>query len=119
MTLFRNNTHKEVWQQRWCRTCFQPDEAARRIQGKETQCPIWEKAMSTDRKPVQWDRNTRTDEMEKSIKCNSYAPKPPITSRDKAIAEDVAMFDVEPHEVHMVPVEGWPERPTKDGVDHA
>lgn len=114
--LFRNSTHKELWRQSWCETCFQPDEAARRIQGKDTQCPIWAKA-EFGRKPPQWDR-TRSDEMEKSIKCNTYEERPAATKRGKKF-EDVPMLDVEPHEAPLVPVEGWPDRPTKDGVDHA
>lgn len=117
MTLFHNNTHKELWRQRWCDTCFQKDEAKRRIQGKETACPIWAKAMKSDRKPPEWDR-TRSDEMEKSIKCNAYEPRPAAVKRGNKF-EDVPMFDVEPHEAHLVPVDGWPERPCKDKeVDH-
>jgi hypothetical protein len=120
MTLFRSNNHRDIWRERWCDTCFQPDEAARRIQGKDVECPIWAKAMKEDRKPPQWDRNTRTDEVWRMIKCNSYTPKPPINRRERAIAEDVPLFDVTPYAVDIgfVPVEGWPDRPKKDGVDH-
>jgi len=119
MTPFRSNTHREIWRQRWCYTCFQPDEAARRIQHKDTVCPIWAKAMRTGLEPVEWDR-TRSDEMEKSIKCNAYEPRPATVKRDKQF-DDVPMFDVTPYavDVGFVPVENWPDRPTKDGVDHA
>src|SRR5881628_2767864 len=117
--LFRNKTHQEIWVNRWCRTCFEPHEAARRLQGKDTVCPILNKALTSGRKPKEWDRAIRDTTMENSIKCNSYAPKPPKPKQDKHF-DDVLMFDVEPHEAHMVPVEGWPDRPVKDGeVDHA
>ena len=119
MTLFKNDTHRDVWRQRWCETCFQPDEAARRIQGKDTQCPIWGQAMRTDRKPVAWDRNTRSEEMERSIKCNEYHSRPTIANIRRMAYEDVPLFDVdETQQVSLIPVEGWPEKPTKDGVDH-
>lgn len=97
--LFRNKTHQEVWIDRWCRTCFQPDEAQRRLQGKPTMCPILNKAMVSiaqgrPRKPEEWER-TRADEMEKSIKCNAYQPIPPPVGKRDAPVEDVPMFDVE------------------------
>lgn len=118
--LFRNNTHQEMWRQRWCETCFQPEEAARRLQGKDTQCPIWKRALHTNRKAPEWDRNNRTDELWRTIKCNSYTSKPPIIKRAKAVTEDVPLFDETPYKVDVgfVPVEGWPDRPQKDGVDH-
>jgi len=117
--LFRNPTHQGVWVDRWCHSCFQPDEAARRLQGKDTQCPILERALRTGRKPVEWDR-TRNPDMERSIKCNAYLARPQaVTARPDKAFEDVPMFDIEPHEVHLVPVEGWPDPPTDGGVDHA
>lgn len=121
MTLFRSNNQRDLWQDRWCHSCFQPDEAARRVQGKDTVCPIWERAMRTDRKPVEWDRNTRTEEVWRMIKCNSYTAKPPVQKRrGEQQFEDVPLFEVTPYstEVGFVPVDGWPERPKKDGVDH-
>lgn len=122
MTLFRNSTHRDVWKSRWCETCFEPHEAMRRIQGKQEVCPIWAKAMREDRKPPQWDRMPRADEMEKSIKCNEYTSRPPrnirVFNKDY---EEIAMFDLDdlPQDISFVPVDNWPDRPTKDGVDHA
>lgn len=117
MTLFRNDTHRDLWKQRWCHTCFEPHEAARRIQGRDAVCPIWEKALRTGRKPVEWDR-TRSDEMEKSIKCNAYTNRPMRSMKPEQQFEDVPMFDVEPRQAHLVPIEGWPDRPTKNEVEH-
>jgi hypothetical protein len=97
MTLFKTQTHLEVWQMRWCHTCFQPDEAQRRLQGKDTVCPIWEKAIRTGRKPVQWDR-VKTDLMEHTIRCNAYEQRPALTRQTgkNTAAENLAMFDVQP-----------------------
>lgn len=121
MTLFRSQTHQEIWQMANCHTCFQPEEAARRLHGKEgSVCPIWAKAMRTDRKPVEWDRKPRAADMDRTIKCNSHTPKPPIHRREKHF-EDVPLFEVTPYKVDVgfVPVDGWIDRPKKDGVDHA
>lgn len=120
MTLFRSNIHRDIWQQHWCHRCFQPDEAARRLHGKDSVCPIWAKAMRTGHKPVEWDRKPRATDMDRTITCNSYMDEPPIIRRAKAVAEDVPLFEVTPYaiDVGFVPVDGWPERPPKDGVDH-
>lgn len=82
-------------------------------------CPIWAKAMKTDRKPPEWDRNTRTDEMQRSIKCNSYQSRPMRIVKAEQQFEDVPMFDLEPADWRLIPVENWPDRPGPDGVDHA
>lgn len=97
--LFRNRTHQDIWIARWCHTCFQPDEAQRRLQGKPTMCPILNRALVSieqgkPRKPEQWER-TRHDEMEKSIKCEAYQPIPPVAGRRDAADEDVPMFDID------------------------
>src|ERR1700733_10075998 len=100
MTLFRNTTHQEVWRQRWCETCFQPQEAQRRIQGKDTQCPHWEQAMRNGRKPVVWDRMPRADEMERTIKCNAYQDKPALTKKPRSpftvLDDGDLLFTVDP-----------------------
>lgn len=106
---------------RWCETCFEPNEAARRIAGSNTQCPIQKRALDTGRKPVQWDR-TRSKDMETSIRCNEYQPRPKSTARGTANEFDVpqdSLFDVKHGAYHLVPVEGWPDPPTRNEVDHA
>lgn len=118
MTLFRNDTHRDIWIEHHCRTCFQPDEANRRLHGADTQCPILQRALNTDRKPVEWERNPRPQLMQDTIICNSYQDKPRKAKADKQF-EDVGMFDVEPQDKLMIPVEGWPDRPPAKGVDHA
>lgn len=77
--------------------------------------------MRTDRKPPSWDRKPRATDMDRTITCNEHMSKPPIIKRAKAVVEDVPMFDETPYKVDVgfVPVDGWPDRPKKDGVDHA
>lgn len=118
MTLFRNDIHQELWRQRWCETCWQPDEAARRVQDKDSVCPIWERAIRTERKPVQWDR-TRQTNMEHSIRCNSYTDKPESTARQVSQETQVPMFETSETDRVFVPVDGWPDQPPKKGTDHA
>lgn len=121
MALFRNDTHQDVWIENWCHRCFQPDEAMRRIQGKDTICPILASALNTGRKPKQWDRMPRNDEMAKSIRCNAFQPRPALTKMKMApnpIFEDEPMFDIEPHNAAYIPVDGWPDKPEPNEVEH-
>lgn len=121
MTLFRSATHQELWIEFNCHRCFQPEEAARRLHGKETCCPILARALSSGRKPPEWDRMPRADEMTRTIKCNAYQARPPrnvrVFNKDY---EEITMFDVDdmPQDISFVQVDGWPERPTSGGVDH-
>lgn len=118
--LFRSATHQQVWRGRWCDTCFQPDEATKRIQGKGDGCPILARALRTGRKPVEWDRNPRATELERTIKCHEYQKKPALNRRQSHTEEGEPMlFTAESFDAPYVPVEGWPERPSKNGVDHA
>jgi hypothetical protein len=75
--------------------------------------------MSTGKKPIEWERNTRTDEMQRSIKCNAYQDRPMRIVKAEQQCETEPMFELEPAEFRLIPVEGWPDRPGKDGVDHA
>jgi len=70
----------------------------------------------------------RADEMERSIRCNAYQRRPALTkihaSPNPLLPSDdeplFAVDDLHNHgDAHFIPVEGWPERRTADGVDHA
>jgi hypothetical protein len=117
MTLFKNPTAQDVWVEHHCMRCYRlaggfgPDD--------EIPCPILERALRTDRKPKEWTRNQRAQLMQDAYRCNEYRTTPPRTKTKHF--EDVSMFgDDTPYRVDVgyVPVEGWPEKPTK-GVDHA
>lgn len=112
--------HQEVWRETHCLTCFQPDEMARRLHGEERVCPIWARAMRSDRKPVAWKRNTRAKLMTDTYTCEERVTRPALARHPKQRSsdEDVPMFDLEPHEIDYVPVENWPEKPRKRETDH-
>jgi hypothetical protein len=115
MTLFKTPTARDVWLGANCDRCY-------RHIGDRYDCPILEKALRTDRKPVEWTRNPRAQLMQDSIKCGEFATRPPLVKRKgEQQFEDVPMFDVEPVvDINYVPVEGWPEKPRKDrGGEHA
>jgi hypothetical protein len=118
LTLFKNQTHQEVWVEMNCHRCFQPQEAQRRIQGKDTICPILNRALTSGRKPREWDR-TRSDEMAKSIRCNAFQARPPRVKFYGNTYEQDSIFDVDDlHHHGFVPVDGWPDRPGPNEVDH-
>lgn len=110
MTLFASLTAQEIWIEMNCHQCWQPDEAARREHGKETQCPIQERALRIGRKPVEWKRNTRQTIMAHAYKCNAYQDKPAVSRRD-SVDENVPLFEETPYRVDVgfVPVDGWPD----------
>lgn len=108
MTLFRDSTHQAIWIEHHCERCFHGLD-----------CPILEKALTSGRKPPQWERNQRAHLMQDSIKCNSYTKRPPKLEVHKDF-EDVPMFDVEPAPARYVPVEGAPDDPRRPNEgDHA
>lgn len=121
MTVFKTPTHQDIWIEANCHTCFQPDEAARRLHGKDTECPIIKRYNRTGKKPKAWDR-TRSTELSKTITCRSYLARPEAVRRgvvNEFDQQQDSLFDIPTHEAHFVRVEGWPERPTTRGTEHA
>lgn len=108
MTLFRNATHQDIWIEHHCERC-----------AHNPGCPIVYKAITTGRKPKEWDRNKRAQLMKDTMRCNAEVKQLPKIKTAKTF-EDVPMFDLEPHDVNYVPVEGLPTelRPIRD-TDHA
>lgn len=87
MTLFKNPTHQDIWIEHHCGRCHYGQA--------DTMCPILHRALHSNRKPVEWDRNPRKNTlMQDSIKCNSETRTPPATQRPR-IDIDVPMFDVD------------------------
>jgi hypothetical protein len=82
MTLFKNETHQDIWIEHHCERC-----------ARNPGCPIVLRAIRTGRKPKEWDRNPRKNAlMQDSIKCTMECRVLPITKR--VVNEDVPMFDV-------------------------
>jgi hypothetical protein len=123
MALFNSLTAQGIWLEMNCHLCFQVDEAARRLHGKDTQCPIQKRALESGRKPTKWDRNPRAKEMERAYKCREFKSRPDSTARKRVNEFDTdqdSLFEPRPEELKYVPVEGWPDRPGQaPGVDHA
>lgn len=115
-----NNIERNAWVERYCRTCFQPDEARRRITGDGPGCPLL--ARSDEGKlPTAW-KFRRNAVFGETYHCGEYVAKPPSIARKTAPADTVSMFDPQPDEYRLVPVETWPDyraeaRKQKDG-DH-
>lgn len=85
MTLFRNDTHRDIWLEHHCHMCFHHQGAG---------CKIVQRALRTGRKPVEWERNPRKNAlMQDSIKCNEETRSPPTLTK-RVVNEDVPMFDV-------------------------
>lgn len=105
MTVWYNKTERDCWVERWCRMCFQPDEATLRVTGKGEGCP--HKAKGDEGKtPSVWTKK-RGAVFGETYSCSEFLKKPPPNRRGNAPADTVAMFDVEPDEYKLVPVEGW------------
>lgn len=129
MTLFRTVTQRGVWIEEHCVRCWQGGDAG---DPAKPQCPILAKAIRTERKPSEWQRNPRANTIAGMYKCNEFSTKPPRVDRQGRQQlseasnpkgyEDVPLFDVTPYASEhpgYVPVEGWPERPgTAKEVDH-
>lgn len=116
MTLFRTETPRGVWIEQHCVRCWRGKDAG---DPARPQCPILTKAIRTDRKPVEWQRNPRANTIAGMYKCDEFSTEPPRVKRQEQQFEDVPMFEVESVDVGFVPVEGWPERPgTAKEVDH-
>jgi hypothetical protein len=122
MPLFKSRTAEGVWLEMNCHRCFQVDEALRRLHNKDTQCPIQKRALESGRKPVKWDRNPRPKDMEHVYRCRAFQDKPASTARKRANEFDIqqgSLFEARAAPYQLVPVDGWPDRPSADEVDHA
>ena len=120
MTVFKSEVHQDIWIEHNCHKCFEPHEAARRIQGADTMCPILKRGIKNRKTlPLSWER-TRSKDMATSITCNAFQPQPDSTARKRAELQEDSLFDMDEHEAHLVPVPGWPDRPHKSkDAEHA
>lgn len=92
MSLFKSVTHQEIWIEHHCGRCH---FGVRVRTGQGLQCPILARALRTDRKPVEWERNPRKGAlMADTIKCHKETRTPPRTERAAVPDETLSMFDV-------------------------
>lgn len=111
LSLFKDDTAQDIWIEANCvvRKCY-----------RQPTCPILARALARDRKPREWDRNSRATTMASVYRCNAFgekAPKP-VVRKD---FEDVPMFEVDVKQLAYVPVEDWPDKPVRHNRkdDHA
>lgn len=118
--IWANQIERDAWAEKWCRTCFQHDEAIKRITGEGPGCPHL--ARGDDNKmPTPWTRR-RNATYGDTYRCDEHAIKPPVSRRGKTVEDIEPMFDIESDDRHLVPVDGWPDyiadqRKSKQG-DH-
>jgi hypothetical protein len=92
MAAFKSVLHQEIWIDHHCTMCYY---GAR-------QCDILAKALRTQRKPVEWERNPRKNvTMADSIKCTVETRVPPAVGKREVPDETLAMFDVESGDAAM------------------
>jgi putative SOS response-associated peptidase YedK len=118
--VWANSIERDAWVEKNCRVCFQPDEALKRITGDGPGCPHLERA-DKNRMPTPWTRR-RNAVMGETYRCSEFQKRPAVNRRRTASEASAAMFDVEPTDRTLVPVDGWPDyraeqRKTKEG-DH-
>lgn len=93
MSLFKNKTHQDIWIESncasGCHAYAHPDTVQHM---RKPQCLILKRALRTDRKPPEWERNPRKNVlMAETIKCKAKSRTPLPKPR---VDNDVAMFDV-------------------------
>lgn len=82
--IFKNQTHQDIWIEHHCERC-----------ARHPGCQIIVKAITSKRKPPQWDRNNRANAlMQDSVRCNDEVRQLPIPKLPKQF-DDVPMFNVE------------------------
>lgn len=94
--LWRTETHRSIWTERWCDRCVQPDQVRLRREGVGAGCPILAKALSTGRKPKEWTRVPQAKTLDSTLTCGEFSTVPPTVRRGTAEDETLAMFDVTP-----------------------
>lgn len=82
--IFKSSVHRDIWIEHHCERC-----------ARNPGCPIVLRAIKTDRKPKEWERNPRKNAlMQDSIKCSSECRRLPRETKPR-IDIDVPMFDVQ------------------------
>lgn len=118
--VWHNEIERNAWVEKNCRVCFQPDEAQRRITGEGPGCPHLARG-DNNKMPQPWTRR-RNAPMGETYRCEAFMKKPAVNRRKSTAVEIEPMFDPEPVDRNLVPVDGWPDyraeqRKSKEG-DH-
>jgi hypothetical protein len=114
--VFPSEVAEQLWRQHWCQTCFQPEEAARRLFDRGEGCPILALALSGTT-PLEFKRDGRRRsrnvvEAKKLFRCTEYRDRPPMIRRPRAAAsgtQESLFGELQPVDRLLVPVDGWPD----------
>ncbi|ORA12611.1 hypothetical protein [Mycobacterium asiaticum] len=112
--VFPGQVAQDLWRERWCGTCHQPDEATRRVLDHGPGCPILAQALKGT-VPPEWRRyhsHRHRHDAGDLYRCGGYLDRPPVYRRPRAKAKGVqeALFDTpQPQQRLLVEVEGWPD----------
>lgn len=105
--VWANPIEEAAWREKWCRRCFQQSEVMKRVMGTGDGCPLLIQA-TRGALPTQWKRR-RNAIMSDTYKCSEYLDQPKVNRRAKSDEPDIPMFNLEPHEAPLIPVDGWPD----------
>jgi hypothetical protein len=105
--VWASDIEEAAFRESQCRRCFQPAEAEKRVLGKGDGCPHLAKA-ADNKLPKAWTRK-RLPVMGETYKCDDFQDKPKATRRRSKPAVTEPLIDVEPAELLLVPVDGWPD----------
>lgn len=108
-SVWTNPIEEAAWRERWCRTCFQPDEALHRVMNRGNGCPHLQRA-AVDKLPTAWKRR-RGAVMGETYVCTDYLSQPPVVRRHSTPAPTGSLFDdtLPQQNYRLIPVEGWPD----------
>jgi hypothetical protein len=91
-----------------CRLCYQVDEAIKRTTGAGEGCPHLLRA-SQNKLPTAWTKRRGNEAvLGKTYRCSDKTAKPAVVRRKTSPADTVPMFEPEPVDRNLVPVDGWP-----------
>lgn len=95
MALFRSPLHQDIWVEHHCGRCY--------FGTADTMCPILHRALRSDRKPVEWERNPRKNAtMAETIKCHMETRQPPKYGGQRTVTDEtMGLFEVETPDAAM------------------
>ena len=101
----------DIWRERWCGTCFQPDAALLRVFQHGTGCPILAQALGGT-VPPQWTRGRDTGLAADLYRCDEYLGEPEVyrVPREQPLPQDELFGEPEHQDKRLIPVGGWPDR---------
>jgi hypothetical protein len=100
--VFSTQVDEDIWRECWCRRCFQPNEALRRLFNHGSGCPIFAQAQQ-DVAPPQWDRGRGAIAAE-LYHCAEFLKEPAVLSvpKEKPLPQE-ELFSEPEHDQKWLP----------------